>query len=180
MEHPTVLLCCAAPTFMLFHYSLFLKFVNNFQIHVRTVSLHFKLSLHFNSVLLMLANEYLINTRFRSQHHHLKSRECFPQLVQVKLQTYAKQVKSRHFSEQIGARRPYFHFFYKFIGIISYKELGQLSWKLIWIYCYLLNGIGLDLQLHNSNLVQKIPNSLFGFSSTTHHLTQRCNCISNC
>ena len=25
-------LCCAAPTFMLFHYSLFLKFVNNFEI----------------------------------------------------------------------------------------------------------------------------------------------------
>ena len=30
--HPRVLLCCAAPTFMLFHYSLFLKFVNNFEI----------------------------------------------------------------------------------------------------------------------------------------------------
>ena len=25
-------LCCAAPTFMLFHYSLFLKFVKNFEI----------------------------------------------------------------------------------------------------------------------------------------------------
>ena len=31
-EHPRVHLCCAAPTFMLFHYSLFLKFVNNFEI----------------------------------------------------------------------------------------------------------------------------------------------------
>ena len=31
-ENPRVLLCCAAPTFMLFHYSLFLKFVNNFEI----------------------------------------------------------------------------------------------------------------------------------------------------
>ena len=31
-------------------------------------------------------------------------------------------------------------------------------WELTWIYCYLLNGIGLDLELHNSNLVQKIPN----------------------
>ena len=30
-------------------------------------------------------------------------------------------------------------------------------WELTWIYCYLLNGIGLDLELHNSNLVQKIP-----------------------
>ena len=37
-EHPTVHLCCPAPTFMLFHCSLFLKFVNNF---------HLKLSLHF-------------------------------------------------------------------------------------------------------------------------------------
>ena len=31
-EHPRVHLCCADPTFMLFHYSLFLKFVNNFEI----------------------------------------------------------------------------------------------------------------------------------------------------
>ena len=31
-EHPRVHLCCAAPTFMLFHYSLFLEFVNNFEI----------------------------------------------------------------------------------------------------------------------------------------------------
>ena len=31
-EHPRVLLCCSAPTFMLFHSSLFLKFVNNFEI----------------------------------------------------------------------------------------------------------------------------------------------------
>ena len=38
-EHPTVHLCCATPTFMLFHCSFFfLKFVNNF---------HLKLSLHF-------------------------------------------------------------------------------------------------------------------------------------
>ena len=31
-EHPRVLLICAAPTFMLFHRSLFLKFVSNFEI----------------------------------------------------------------------------------------------------------------------------------------------------
>ena len=31
-EHPRVHLCYAALTFMLFHYSLFLKFVNNFEI----------------------------------------------------------------------------------------------------------------------------------------------------
>ena len=28
------------------------------------------------------------------------------------------QVKSRHFSERIGARRKYFHFLYKFLRII--------------------------------------------------------------
>ena len=55
------------------------------------------------------------------------------------------------------ARRPYFHFLYKYIGIIGYKQLRQHFWKLIWIYCYFLNEIGLDLELHNSNLVQKIP-----------------------
>ena len=41
--------------------------------------------------------------------------------------------------------------------MISYKQLGELFWKLIWIYRYLLNGIGLDLELHNSNFVQKVP-----------------------
>ena len=56
------------------------------------------------------------------------------------------------------ARGAYFHFLYQYMGIISYKKLRQLFWKLIWIYCYLLNGIGLDLELYNSNLVQKIPN----------------------
>ena len=37
-------------------------------------------------------------------------------------------------------------------------KLKTGKWReLTWIYCYLLNGIGLDLELHNSNLVQKIP-----------------------
>ena len=63
-KHSRVLLCYAAPTFMLFQYSLFLKCVNNLEIYVRTVSLHFKLSLQFKLVLLMRADDYLVNTRF--------------------------------------------------------------------------------------------------------------------
>ena len=83
------------------------------------------------------------------------------------------------------AGRAYFHVLYKYIGIISYKQFGPLFWKLIWIYYYLLNGIGLDLELHNSNLVQKIllillTTVMFGFSNTTHYLTQRFDCTSNC
>ena len=69
------------------------------------------------------------------------------------------QVKSRHFSEQIGARRPYFNFLYRFLEIISQKQLGELFWKPSYIYCYLLNGTGLDLDLDlNIGLVQKVPN----------------------
>ena len=35
-------------------------------------------------------------------------------------------------------------------------KLKTGNWcELIWIYCYLSNGIGLDLELHNSNLVKK-------------------------
>ena len=64
----------------------------------------------------------------------------------------------RHFSEKIGARRPYFNFLYKLLEIIDQKQLGQLFWKPSYIYCYLLNGIGLDLDLHNIGLVQKVPN----------------------
>ena len=46
-EHPRVLLCCSAPNFMLFNSSLFLKFVNNFEILCQDDDLHLKLSLHF-------------------------------------------------------------------------------------------------------------------------------------
>ena len=81
--------------------------------------------------------------------------DIFRRWCKLNFRPMRDQVKSRHFSEQTGARRPHFHFLYKYIGIISCKQLGQLFWKLIWIYCYLLNRIGLDLELHNSNLVQK-------------------------
>ena len=50
-EHPRVHLCCAAPTFMLFHYSLFLKFVNNFEIscqdNVFTLKVEFTLKIQY-------------------------------------------------------------------------------------------------------------------------------------
>ena len=86
----------------------------------------------------MRAVDYLINTRFWStailNPVKVSSRWC-----KLSCKPMREQVKSRHFSKWIGARRPYFQFLYKFIGIISYKQLGQLFWKLIWIYCYLLN-----------------------------------------
>ena len=53
-EHPRVHLCCAAPTFMLFHYSLFFKFVNNFEISCQDNG--FTL---YNSILLMRADDFL-------------------------------------------------------------------------------------------------------------------------
>ena len=65
------------------------------------------------------------------------------------------QIKSHHFSEQIGARKPYYHFLYKCLGIISQKQLGQLFWKPIGFVVTFENEIGFDLDLHNSSLVQK-------------------------
>ena len=44
-DHPGVLLCCAAPTFMLFNYFLVLKFVNNFEISCKDSE--FALSVEF-------------------------------------------------------------------------------------------------------------------------------------
>ena len=38
----------------------------------------------------------------------------------------------------------------------STKRKIEKWWELTRIYCYLLNGIGLDLELQNANLVQKI------------------------
>ena len=62
-EYPRVHLCRAAPTFMLFHYSSFFKFVNDFEISCQlnefTLKVEFTLQ---NSILLMRADDYLINT----------------------------------------------------------------------------------------------------------------------
>ena len=104
----------------------------------------------------MCADAYPVNTRVLSQHRHLKSLGYFLWVLKLSFRFIRGQVKSHHYSEQIGVRRPYFHFSYRFIEIISQKQLGQLFWKLIWIYCYLLNEVGLNLDLHNSSLVQKI------------------------
>ena len=129
--------------------------------NVRTMNLHFKLSLHFKfqyfwctQMIILSIPDFGVSTAI------LNPVDIFHRWCKLSLRPMRDQVKSRHFSLQKGARRPYFHSLYKYIGIISYKQLGQLFWKLIWIYCYLLNGIGLDLELHNSNLVQKILNWL--------------------
>ena len=69
------------------------------------------------------------------------------------------RVKSRHFSERIEPRRQYFYSSYKFLFIIiDRKRLGQQFWMKIWIYCYLLNGIRLELDLDNFCWIQEIPN----------------------
>ena len=48
------------------------------------------------------------------------------------------QVILCHFPEMMDARRQYFYFLYKFLGIIGTKRLEQSFWTMIWIYCYLL------------------------------------------
>ena len=68
------------------------------------------------------------------------------------------QVKSRHFPEIIDARKQYFDFLDKFLGIIGRERVGEPFWVMIWIYYYLLNGIRLDLDLDNSCWLRKIPN----------------------
>ena len=51
------------------------------------------------------------------------------------------QVNSPHFPKRIDARRQYFYFLYKNLGVIHRKRLGQTFWIKTWIYHYLLNGI---------------------------------------
>ena len=106
----------------------------------------------------MRAVDYLINTRFWSTAI-LNPVKVSRRWCKLSCRPMREQVKSSHFSEWVRARRPYFQFLYKFIGIISYKQLGQLFWKLIWIYCYLLNRIRLDLELHHSNLTDFATNN---------------------
>ena len=124
-------------------------------------TLKFELSLHFKIQYLWCTQIIILSIPdFEVSNAILNPVDVSRRRFKLSFRPMREQVKSRHFSEFIGARRPYSHFLYKFIGIISYEQLGQLFWKLIWIYCYLLNGIGLDLDLHNSSLVQKIPNWL--------------------
>ena len=83
-------------------------------------------------------------------------------------------VKSHDFTERIDARRKYFYFPHKFLGIIGRKRLGQPFWIIIWIYYYLLNGITLDLDLANFYWIRKMPNfatNNSSFSNTTLSLT---------
>ena len=64
-------------------------------------------------------------------------------------------VKSHHFPERIDKRRHYFHFLYKFLGVIGRKQLEQPFWIMTWIYYYLLNRIRMDLALDNSCWIYK-------------------------
>ena len=57
------MLCSSA--FMLFYYFLFLKFVNNFEISREDNEFTFKVEFTL-SVILMRADDYRINIRFRS------------------------------------------------------------------------------------------------------------------
>ena len=154
------MLCCsyfyAVPLFFTFEIC---KIILTY--HARAMSSHLKLSLHFKiqyfwcaQMIILSISDLGVSTAI------LNPVDVFRRWYKLSFWPMRDQVKSRHFSEQTGARRPYFHFLYKYFRIISYKQRGQLFWKLIWIYCYLLNGIGLDLELHYSNLVQKIPNWL--------------------
>ena len=84
------------------------------------------------------------------------------------------------FPEKIKVRRQYFEFFYKFLGIIGRKRLGQLFWIMIRLYYYLVNGIRLRLGLllldpkninfSANNIGVWFLTLTFGFSHTKHSL----------
>ena len=93
----------------------------------------------------------------------------------LKFGPWRGHVKSCHFPERIEARRQYFYFICKFLGIIGRKRLGKHFWIMTWVYYYLLNGIRLDLGLDNSCWTRKYLTLLkttftFRFSHTKHIL----------
>ena len=98
------------------------------------------------------------------------------------------QVKLHHFSDRIGMRQ-YFYFLHKFLRILSWKQLGQLIQKLIWIGCYLLNRTGLHLNLHNSCSIHRylanFATNNINFWFLTQHIIiwprkTGLGCITNC
>ena len=145
-EHPRVHLCCAAPTFM-----LLLKY------HASSVSLHLKLSLHFRIQYFWCAQMIILSIPdFRFSATILNPVDVFRRWCKLSLRPMRDQVKSRHFLNR-QARRDHIFTFYKYIGIISYKQPGQLFGNLFGF----IVTFELDLEIHNSNLVQKIPNWLY-------------------
>ena len=100
------------------------------------------------------------------------------------------QVKSRHLTEKIDARRQYFNSLCKSLKIIDRKRHGKPSWIMIWIYYYLLNGIILGLHLDNSCYIRKIPNIVkiniiiwfFTLNTVWHRKIKlaKLDCITNC
>ena len=134
------------------------------------MSLLLKLSLHFKIQYFRCAQMIILSiSDFGVSTAILNPMDVFRRWCKLSFRPMGGQVKSRHFSEQTGTRRSYFHFLYKYIGIISYKQLGQLFWKLIQSYCYLLDRLGLDLEFHNFNLVQKIPTNNSNVWFFKHH-----------
>ena len=76
----------------------------------------------------------IFNNRYRSMAI-LNPVDIFRRWCKLNFRTIWSQFKSWHFSERIGARRQY-----------------------LWIFCYLLNGIGFNLDKHWSSSIQNITN----------------------
>ena len=113
---------------------------------------------------------------FRVNTDILNIIDIFYRWCKLNLGLLRGHVKSCHFPERIDTRRQYLWFFYKFLGIIGRKWLGQPFRIMNWVYYYLLNRIRLDLDLDNSCWIWKyltlIQTTLtFGFSHTKHSLT---------
>ena len=78
--------------------------------------------------------------------------------------------------EDRGEEAIFLIFFYKLLGIIGKKRLGQDFWVMIWVYYYLLNGIRLDLGLDDAFWIWKCLTLLqatfkFRYLHTKHSLT---------
>ena len=99
-EHPGVLLCCAAPIFLLFHYSLFLKFVKNFEITCQDNDFTLKVEFAFKiqyfwwvQMIILSIPDFWVTTAI------LNPVDVYRRSCKLSFRPMQNQVKSRHFSE---------------------------------------------------------------------------------
>ena len=83
-----------------------------------------------------------------------------------------------NFLKRQAQRDNIFTFYKKFFVIIIQKRIRKPFWKLIWIYCYLLNKLEFDVDWRtlfdrkSTQLTLLLATLMLGFTHTAYYLTE--------
>ena len=137
---------------MLFHYSLFFKFVNNFEISCQDNG--FTL---YNSILLMRADDFLSIINFGVSTAILNPVDVYRRWCKLSFTRMRDQVKHVIFLNRQARGDHIFTFYTNILGQLATNNLDTFLKTYLDLFLPFKRN-RLDLEVHNSNLVQKIPN----------------------